>query len=89
MVDYTDINYDAASSSVSIAAYQAQAPHEDGWTETLNIEKGKVEVGILAAQAPLEPEETRMGGFMAVVGEDRKLSTYLQPLTQSDCVANQ
>lgn len=75
-MDYTDINYDTASSSVSITAYWAQSSHEDGWTETHNIGKGKVEVGILAAQAPIEPAETRMGGFLAVVGEDNQLSRY-------------
>jgi hypothetical protein len=79
--DYADMNYDGRSSSIDLVAYWAQSPEEAGWTET--IERGansKMEVGILASQKPLDPEELRIGGFLAVVGEDKAMSMRLKTL---------
>lgn len=33
-----------------------------------------MEFGLLGADAGLEPEEIKMGGLLAVVGQDKKLS---------------
>jgi hypothetical protein len=37
-----------------------------------------VEFGLLGAEPGLEPEEIKMGGLLAVVGEDKKLSMWLR-----------
>ena len=71
-----DIDYDSISYALTITAYWSQSPKAGGWTEDIyKDEKGthKVEVGILALEGPLEPEELSAGGFLAVVGEDKEL----------------
>jgi hypothetical protein len=70
-----DISFDARSSTLDLVSYWSKSSENDGWTETIHKSaSGKTEVGILALQRPLEPEEVRVGGFLAVIGEDDALS---------------
>ncbi|PGH10135.1 hypothetical protein AJ80_07586 [Polytolypa hystricis UAMH7299] len=80
--DSLDIDYDNISHALTISAYWSQPSSSDGagWNEKINKdEKGahKVEVGLLAIQEAIEPEEISVGGFLAVVGEDSKLKPTL------------
>lgn len=77
--DSVDIDYDSISHSLTFSAFWSKPPEgKDGWTEDIRKHnKGtneKVEVGLLAAQKAVEPEELSMGGFLTVIGEDKKLS---------------
>lgn len=77
--DSVDIDYDSISHSLTFSGFWSKPPEgQDGWTEDIRKHnKGtneKVEVGLLAAQKAVEPEELSMGGFLTVIGEDKKLS---------------
>ncbi|KAL2361281.1 hypothetical protein RJZ56_005819 [Blastomyces dermatitidis] len=78
--DSVDIDYDSVSHTLTTAGYWSKPPQRDGWTETIRKRKkstDKVEVGILAMERARLPEELSMGGFLAVVGEDKKLKPTL------------
>ncbi|KAL2801623.1 PIG-X [Aspergillus granulosus] len=79
--DSIDINYDSISHSLTMSGYWSKAPGgADGWTEVIQKHeagKGQVEVGLLGAEAANEPEEIKMGGLLAVVGEDTELKPTL------------
>ncbi|KAL1957662.1 hypothetical protein VTO42DRAFT_5639 [Malbranchea cinnamomea] len=76
--DYADIDYEATSSFLSITSYWSQAPHEEGWRDNHKFRgEGRVEVGILTMQEPTGPAELRVGGFLAVVGENESLKPTL------------
>ncbi|EGE79844.1 pbn1 [Blastomyces dermatitidis ATCC 18188] len=78
--DSVDIDYDSVSHTLTTAGYWSKPPQRDGWTETISKRKkstDKVEVGILAMERARLPEELSMGGFLAVVGEDKKLKPTL------------
>ncbi|KAL3465849.1 PIG-X [Aspergillus heterothallicus] len=79
--DSIDINYDSISHSLTMSGYWSQAPGDTGgWTETIQKNengKGQVEVGLLGAEPANEPEEIKMGGLLAVVGEDTELKPTL------------
>jgi hypothetical protein len=50
-----------------------------GWTDRFNkpvSATDQIEFGLLGAEAGLEPEEIKMGGLLAVIGQDDKLSMY-------------
>lgn len=50
---------------------------EGGWTEELHKPKtgaDQVEFGLLGAERGIEAEEIKMGGLLAVIGQDKKLS---------------
>ncbi|KKA18750.1 hypothetical protein T310_7299 [Rasamsonia emersonii CBS 393.64] len=80
--DSVDIDYDSISHSLTFSGFWSKPPEgQDGWTEDIRKHnKGtneKVEVGLLAAQKAVEPEELSMGGFLTVIGEDKKLKPTL------------
>ena len=75
--DSVDIDYDNRSHSFTVSAFWSRADKTEGWTE--DIRKGdlaseKVEVGLLATEKATEPGDVSLGGFLAVVGEDKNLS---------------
>jgi hypothetical protein len=78
--DSIDVNYDSISHSLTMSGYWSKAPGgADGWTEVIQKyqgAKGQVEVGLLGAEPANEPEEIKMGGLLAVVGEDTELSMF-------------
>ncbi|ODH21164.1 hypothetical protein ACO22_05695 [Paracoccidioides brasiliensis] len=79
-VDSLDIDYQSSTHSFSVAAYWSKPSQKGGWSETIHKLKkstDRVEIGILAMEDPREPHELSMGGFLAVVGEDTKLSPTL------------
>ncbi|KAL2852952.1 PIG-X [Aspergillus pseudoustus] len=79
--DSIDINYDSISHSLTMSGYWSKAPGgADGWTEVIRKHKGatgQVEVGLLGAEPANDPEEIKMGGLLAVVGEDTELKPTL------------
>ncbi|CEL09892.1 Putative Protein pbn1 [Aspergillus calidoustus] len=79
--DSIDVNYDSISHSLTMSGYWSKAPGgADGWTEVIQKyqgAKGQVEVGLLGAEPANEPEEIKMGGLLAVVGEDTELKPTL------------
>jgi hypothetical protein len=75
--DSVDINYDSISHALTMSGFWSQAPGGQGWTETIGKHEGgtdKVEVGLLGAEHANEPEEIKVGGLLAVVGQDEELS---------------
>lgn len=63
-----------------VAGYWPESPDKDGWTEVIDRPKydgDRVEIGILAEQTPLKPEEVRVGGMLADVGRKAELSMSL------------
>lgn len=71
-----DIDYDSISHALTVSGLWTSSP-KGGWTEKLDKPASaadQLEIGILGAEPGLEPEEIKMGGLLAVVGEDKKLS---------------
>ncbi|OAX78179.1 hypothetical protein ACJ72_07517 [Emergomyces africanus] len=78
--DSLDVDYDNTSQTLTATGYWSKPPHKAGWSETIHKPKrdtDKVEVGILALERAIEPEELSVGGFLAVVGADEKLKPAL------------
>lgn len=74
---YVDIDFDAISHSLSINAFWDASVNPHGWSETVEKSRSqdKIEVGVLEAEKPTEPEELSLSGFLTVVGEDDKPGT--------------
>ncbi|KAJ5317863.1 hypothetical protein PENANT_c004G11031 [Penicillium antarcticum] len=73
--DSVDIDYDSISHALTVSSLWTSPP-SGGWTEQLDkpvSSANQLEIGILGAEPGLEPEEIKMGGLLAVVGEDKKL----------------
>ena len=71
-----DIDYDSTSHALTVTGLWANSP-SGGWTEEIHkpaSSNDKVEVGILSAEKAIDPEEIKMGGLLAVIGTDNKLS---------------
>jgi|SRR5450432_4285485 len=73
--DYIDIDFDTISHALNIISFWSSQT----WDLTIPTTgpKDRLEVGILSNEAPLEPEELNLGGFLTVVGEDTKPSPTL------------
>lgn len=81
--DYIDLDFDSISHALILNAYWSKAPDTVGWTEKITKDvngQDKVEVGVLANERTQDKEELSLGGFLAVVGEDEKLSEF-----ESEC----
>lgn len=74
--DYLDVDYDSVSQKLVLGTYRHQSPKADGrWNEGLErIGDAKLEIGVLAPEVATEPEQLKLGGFLAVVGEDDRPS---------------
>ncbi|QSZ35190.1 hypothetical protein DSL72_008057 [Monilinia vaccinii-corymbosi] len=70
-----DINFDTISHTLNIVAYWEPQTWNLGIKNS--APKGRVEVGILSVETPLQPEELSLAGFLTVVGEDSKPSPTL------------
>lgn len=80
--DSVDIDYDSISQTLLISGYFSKSPGNHGWTEKIRQREfgwDKVEVGLLALERATSPEELSMSGFLTVVGEDDKLSMFVNP----------
>ena len=75
LANYLDIDYDSSSQALSLSAYWEKEPLEGKWND--KIEKhpnGRIEVGILNAEFARDREDMKLGGWLAVIGEDTKPS---------------
>ncbi|KUM59026.1 hypothetical protein ACN42_g8108 [Penicillium freii] len=73
--DSVDIDYDSNSHALTVSGLW-NSPPTGGWTDQFQKPASaadQIEFGLLGADAGLEPEEIKMGGLLAVVGEDKKL----------------
>lgn len=79
---YLDIDYDTISRALVINAGFASAPTTPRWAETITKREGDgtVEIGILNHEPNPDPEDVQFGGFLVVLGEDDKPSTFVPPL---------
>lgn len=77
LADSVAIDYDATTDTVTLSTFWSQPHSEAVWTEDIvNIgSSGRVEVGILSNERAIDPEDLSLGGYLAVVGQDTKLST--------------
>lgn len=74
--DSLDIDYDSISHALTITGYWSKPPN-GGWTEEIPKHPdgtGRVEVGLLSTDKATEFEELKVGGLLAVVGEDERMS---------------
>ncbi|KAI9784999.1 MAG: hypothetical protein M1839_001196 [Geoglossum umbratile] len=76
---YLDIDYDTISHALVLNAFWERAPDPGLWNDVFEVvgDKEKIEVGVLANEVPLEPEELKLGGWLTVVGEDEEPSPTL------------
>lgn len=75
--DSVDIDYDNTSHSLTVTGLWANGP-SGGWSEEISKPASgadQVEFGLLGAEQGTSPEEIKVGGLLAVVGSDKKLST--------------
>ncbi|KAJ5443165.1 Glycosylphosphatidylinositol-mannosyltransferase I PIG-X/PBN1 [Penicillium cf. griseofulvum] len=89
--DSVDIDYDSISHDLTLSGHWTSPP-TGGWTDEFQkpaSAEDQLEFGLLGAEAGLEPEDIKMGGLLAVVGQDRKLKPTMfsfpsrhQPLTE-------
>ncbi|KAJ5146264.1 uncharacterized protein N7515_000828 [Penicillium bovifimosum] len=89
--DSVDIDYDSISHALTVSGLWIDTP-PGGWTDQFNKPASptdQIEFGLLGAEAGLEPEEIKMGGLLAVIGQDEKLKPTMfsfpsrhQPLTE-------
>ena len=76
---YLDIDYDATSHQLTCAVFWDGAPESGVWNEKLTATAESVEVGVLAEEKATDPLELSLGGWLTVLGQDKKPST--QPHT--------
>ena len=79
-----DMDYDTISHALIINAFWSDAPDPEGWTETITQKKGEtIEIGILNREHNPDPEDLQFAGFLVVLGQDTKPSTYPNPIILS------
>jgi hypothetical protein len=77
LADSVAIDYDATADTITLSTFWSQPHSEAAWTEDIGVigSSGKVEVGILSNEKAIDAEDLTLGGYLAVVGQDSKLST--------------
>ena len=77
---YVDVDYDTISQAVVVTAGWPHA-HEEGrgWTDEIRLpsKDATVGIGVLNLEGNTDPEDIQFGGFLTVLGEDEKPSTFL------------
>ena len=74
--DYLDFDYDAISQTVVLSAFWHGNQSSGTWDESIDNRGGsdQAEIGVLTTEKPKNLEEVSLGGFLVVLGEDKKLS---------------
>ncbi|KAJ5087809.1 hypothetical protein N7456_011425 [Penicillium angulare] len=73
--DVVDVDYDGTSNTLVLSGFWANGP-TGGWSEEIHKptqKSDKVEFGLLGAEPGIGADEVKVGGLLAVVGEDKKL----------------
>ncbi|KAJ5752070.1 hypothetical protein N7520_008987 [Penicillium odoratum] len=73
--DVVDLDFDASSNTLTMSGIWTSAP-EGGWVEEVHksaSSSDKVEFGLLGTEKGISADEIKVGGLLAVVGEDKKL----------------
>lgn len=75
---YIDIDYDAISHALVLNAFWGKASDSATWTETIILpnQQEAIEVGVLNHEPNPDPEDIGFAGFLTVVGQDTKPSTF-------------
>ena len=76
LATYVDIDYDAISHALVFNVFWAQSSDKAPWTETIFLPGAEetIEVGILSTEPNPDPDIVGFSGFLAVLGQDDKLS---------------
>ena len=74
--DYLDFDWDSVARTLTFKTYRHRSRNDDGrWGEYMQpYSDAKLEIGFLTSEEATEPEQLKLGGFLAVVGEDDGLS---------------
>ena len=72
--EYLDMDWNATAKTVTLTSYRHAPIDGQTWDETLQLNASRLEVGVLARDKPVpaEPENLALGGFLTVVGKDKK-----------------
>jgi hypothetical protein len=80
LASYIDVDYDAISQAVVVTAGW---PHghegEKSWNDEIRLpsKDATVEIGVLSLEGNPDPEDIQFGGFLTVLGQDERPSTFL------------
>lgn len=83
---YLDLDYDSISHALVVTIFRHEPPPLGTWNETF-IKLGassKVEVGVLTNKQAIEPDELSLGGFLTVIGKDKRPSISPIPISSLD-----
>ena len=90
--DIVDLDLDISSNTLTVSGVWNVAPERSvlprGWVERIEgpaLKADQVEFGLLGTEKGIDADEIKVGGLLAVVGKDKKLST-LDPMAAS-CMA--
>ncbi|KAJ5986488.1 hypothetical protein N7451_010853 [Penicillium sp. IBT 35674x] len=73
--DTVDLDFDITSNTLTMSGIWNSAP-DTAWSESINGPVSKadqVEFGLLGTEKGIDADELKVGGLLAVVGEDKKL----------------
>ncbi|KAJ6110047.1 hypothetical protein N7486_002282 [Penicillium sp. IBT 16267x] len=73
--DVVDLDFDTTSNTLTMSGVWTSAP-KGGWVESIDEPASKanqVEFGLLGTEKGIDADEIKVGGLLAVVGEDKKL----------------
>ncbi len=82
--DYTDVDFDAISSTITLTAVWSPVASAENFNSTRRASgkirgsgaNQRIEVGVLHPEKAKEPEELSLGGFLTVIGDNDHPSTY-------------
>ena len=74
--DSLDIDYEDSSRRLVLRIYQSSSRDvRKGWsTDEPALERGRTEIGVLAAQNATEKDHLKLGGYVVVLRDEQKLS---------------
>lgn len=75
-----DLSYNSRAHDLTLNVLWSRALDEIGWGEQEtkdDLSEEKFEVGVLNSESAADPGDLKMGGYLASVGEDEKMSMSL------------